>query len=116
MQLYIEMKNIGKIKHAEVEIKPLTVLAGKNNSGKSFVTKTFYSFLNAINENHFVINIGQYVDSLALQFIGVISNIKYHSKNDTGSFDKIFNQLNKLRHCPYGSGKEEIIAFRNGLV
>lgn len=41
MQLSIQ--NIGKIKHAEIEITGITVIAGENNTGKSTIGKSLYS-------------------------------------------------------------------------
>lgn len=41
MQLSIQ--NIGKIKHAEIEITGITVIAGENDTGKSTVGKSLYS-------------------------------------------------------------------------
>ena len=47
--IYIE--NLGAIREANVTITPLTILAGENGTGKSFVTKFLYSILNVINTN-----------------------------------------------------------------
>ena len=47
--VYIE--NLGAIREANVTITPLTILAGENGTGKSFVTKFLYSILNVINTN-----------------------------------------------------------------
>lgn len=35
----IFLKNIGKLKSADVEIKGITIIAGENNTGKSTVGK-----------------------------------------------------------------------------
>lgn len=45
--IYIE--NLGAIKEANITITPLTILAGENGTGKSFVTKFLYSVLNTMN-------------------------------------------------------------------
>ncbi len=52
MQFDIDIKNFGKIKNARVNIRPFTIIAGPNSSGKSFVTKALYSFFNTINNDH----------------------------------------------------------------
>ncbi|HBR4688327.1 TPA: AAA family ATPase, partial [Klebsiella pneumoniae] len=39
MKFDIDIKNFGKIKNAKVNIRPFTIIAGPNSSGKSFVTK-----------------------------------------------------------------------------
>ena len=37
------IKNIGKLKNAEVEINGITVITGENNTGKSTISKTLFS-------------------------------------------------------------------------
>ena len=38
-------KNLGPIYDGSIEIKDLTVLCGLNNTGKTYITNTIYSFL-----------------------------------------------------------------------
>lgn len=38
----LELKNVGKIKYANVELNGITVLAGENNTGKSTVGKMLF--------------------------------------------------------------------------
>ena len=38
----ISFRNFGSIKSAELWIKPFTVIAGKNETGRSFVLRTLY--------------------------------------------------------------------------
>ncbi len=52
MAFKVKIKNIGKLKDAEVCIGQFTVFAGPNNTGKSFVSKLLYSLFNAMNANH----------------------------------------------------------------
>jgi predicted ATPase len=40
VQFDIGIRNFGKINDAKIKIRPFTVIAGKNSSGKSFVTKS----------------------------------------------------------------------------
>lgn len=49
LELYIE--NLGAIEKAEMTVNPLTVLAGENGTGKSFVTKFLYSVLKVLNQD-----------------------------------------------------------------
>lgn len=49
LELYIE--NLGAIEKAELSVNPLTILAGENGTGKSFVTKFLYSVLKVLNHN-----------------------------------------------------------------
>lgn len=41
----LKVKNFGKIQHAEVELNGLTVIAGKNDTGKSTIGKLFYAIV-----------------------------------------------------------------------
>jgi len=54
MKLQYDLENIGNIDKASIVIKPLTVIAGENSSGKTFVTKSLYTLLDSIYQNHFL--------------------------------------------------------------
>ena len=41
----IVLDNIGVIRHAEMEIKDITIICGKNNTGKTYATYAYYGFL-----------------------------------------------------------------------
>ena len=43
-------KNIGPIKEAELELGDLTIIAGRNNTGKTYMVYTLYGFLNGFRE------------------------------------------------------------------
>lgn len=45
----LRIDNFALIKHAEIDIDGITVIAGNNNSGKSTVGKILYSVFNALN-------------------------------------------------------------------
>ena len=38
-------KNLGPINEAELELGDLTIIAGRNNTGKTYVAYTLYGFL-----------------------------------------------------------------------
>ena len=42
MNYDIHIENLGAIEKADITITPLTILAGENGTGKSFVTKFLY--------------------------------------------------------------------------
>ena len=52
MSFEVRIQNLGKLDDARIRVSPLTVLAGKNNTGKTFFSKTLYSILNVVNINH----------------------------------------------------------------
>ena len=47
MSLKIRLKNLGILKHAEFSLGDLTLICGKNNTGKTYVAYALYAFLNA---------------------------------------------------------------------
>ncbi len=57
LNLKFNVENMGNIEKAIITIKPLTIIAGENSSGKTFVTKSLYTILNAVYKNHFSDNL-----------------------------------------------------------
>ena len=49
MRFKLHIQNFGKITDAKIEIAPLTVFAGPNNTGKSHVSKLLYSLFDSGN-------------------------------------------------------------------
>ncbi len=45
MSLKIELKNFGVLKHAEFSLGDLTLICGKNNTGKTYAAYALYGFL-----------------------------------------------------------------------
>ena len=43
----LQLRNIGKLSYADIELNGITVIAGENNTGKSTVGKTLYSIFNS---------------------------------------------------------------------
>ena len=43
----LSIKNVGRLKEADVEINGITVIAGENNTGKSTVGKVLWSILSS---------------------------------------------------------------------
>jgi predicted ATP-dependent endonuclease of OLD family len=49
--MYFELKNIGAIKEAKIELGKLTVICGKNNTGKTYITYSIFGFLSTLFEH-----------------------------------------------------------------
>lgn len=52
MSFSVNIQNFGKLADANVQIGRFTVLAGPNNTGKSFVSKLLYSLFDGMNTHH----------------------------------------------------------------
>ena len=48
----IKIRGLGPIAEADIRLRPLTVFAGANRTGKSFACKAIYSFFSAMGDNH----------------------------------------------------------------
>ena len=49
---FIAVRDFGPIAHAEVDLKPLTVFIGSNNTGKSYLAVAIYALSQAISGIH----------------------------------------------------------------
>ena len=86
-------ENIGPIKNAELELDDLTIIAGQNNTGKTYLVYTLYGFLNILKErvpHSYFWELG-----IARKFAEKIENIVHQIKNegqariDIEEFEKI---------------------------
>jgi hypothetical protein len=59
-----DFTNLGLIDHAELELGPLTLICGENNTGKTYVTYAIYGLLRSWR-NLLVMAIGDEIDSVA---------------------------------------------------
>ena len=49
--LRLVVENLGPIEHADINLRPLTVLIGKNNTGKTYLAQALYAAHKAANSN-----------------------------------------------------------------
>lgn len=47
--MIIKIKNVGVIKNAEIQIRGFTIIAGKNDTGKSTISKSLYAMFNCFS-------------------------------------------------------------------
>lgn len=106
INLDVEIKNFGKIKQAKFQVKPFTVIAGKNASGKSFVTRALYTIFSSLNKDHLsievdssVFQIRQFfsiipiiVDNPSQKVLELISDIELMSNNLIKNIDFVFHK------------------------
>ena len=94
----VKVKNLGKIKEAEFNIRPITVITGPNGTGKSFFTKSLYSILNVINKNVYHEAVNQTIRQIQLQLMTLVENIAYPGTNDLDVAGRIKNDLENLQN------------------
>lgn len=106
MNYDVRIENLGAIREANITIAPLTIVAGENGTGKSFVTKMLYSVLNTIildifsNEvtrlsskiNGAIDNANEIFENLSLN--GNQTHDVNELKKDLETFFTVFNKIN----------------------
>ena len=65
MLFKISIENFGKITNADIRIGDFTVFAGKNSTGKSYVSKAIYSLFRAMKTNHLAVLLNPYLVPLS---------------------------------------------------
>ena len=92
MKLKVHIQNIGKIKKGTITVRPFTILAGPNNTGKTLFSKTLYSVLDAMNDNLMLTSIQSYLtplqESLRLLYF-IEMELTTHKKLDKNPLNKV---------------------------
>jgi predicted ATPase len=96
-ELDVKIENFGMIKKANLKIKPFTVIAGKNGSGKSFVTRGLYSFFNSLNKDHLSIEVDLLISQIERSFKIARYNAANASSAVTNHIINIFSSFESLK-------------------
>lgn len=94
----VSIKNFGKIKNANIKIRPFTVIGGKNSSGKSFTTRALYSFFSTINKDHVTLqtlSLVERIDSFSSVIYGNLTRPSAKELELLNSFQQKVNILRK---------------------
>jgi len=94
MKLEYNLENIGNIDKTSITIKPLTIIAGKNSSGKTFVTKSLYTVLNSVYQNHIVNELSTTFYRLNSSYEEIKNELMYPASVDL-EFQKKYELLNQ---------------------
>ncbi len=89
----LTLKNVGKIKNADITLNGITVIAGENNTGKSTVGKALYSIVNSCCNYHDAIY-NKRVENInrSLRHIYRRNNVRYtRNRNEHFSAEDILN-------------------------
>lgn len=111
-------KNIGPVENAELELGNLTVIAGRNNTGKTYLAYTLYGFLKYFQDSPWRHLYKQpeyctWIEDVArnlraqgeAQFPVDVQTIAGHRRNLTSEYSKLFSKL--LLPKVFSSRKED---------
>lgn len=118
------IKNLGRLKHADISVKPLTIMCGKNHTGKTWLMYSIYGFLkNNLNDLE---NINSVTKSLkesgTLDFNlskWIEKNYEYFIKNveegNKNNLSNVFNSNDNLfKHTSF-SWKVDLNTLKNNI-
>lgn len=92
MELKIDIKNFGVIQEAQINLNQINIIAGKNASGKSTLSKVLYSFLASLSPvKHKLTN----MDKIKL-INGIVREIEFNFNEDKKMFDENNHVLNNI--------------------
>lgn len=103
MKVDIHIKNFGKIRDAQIAVRPFTVIAGVNSSGKSFISRALYSLFNNINKDHFFLEVSESISSITdvlnySSHLLIRSQPTSHINNLNSDLHHIFQQASRYLH------------------
>ena len=90
-----KFENIGPIKKAELELGDLTIIAGQNNTGKTYLAHTLYNFLNFWKNNEFnLLNVLKYPKKYGAKIKEIAKQLR-----KTGSAEITLDEYDYMSGC-----------------
>lgn len=87
-RMKLKLKNVGKIKEADIELSGLTLIAGPNDSGKSTVGKVSFALVKSIANYPALFNqiqieklYKEYLNPLRLELRELSNSVSFHSSS-----------------------------------
>ena len=112
--MQISLKNIGVIKKSTIALNGLTIITGKNNSGKTTVGKTLYSIVTAVDklEESAINDKTAYAMGIMENVLTIIGLSRVLSRNRVSASSDLF----PISHAIYSHGVsfsnvDEVISF-----
>ena len=113
MAFKVKIENIGKIRGKSVLVGGLTVLAGPNNTGKSFFSKALYSVFDAMNANHALMHIQEIAGPLQHGLM----RLELSGYKSIPLWDSLGSSIKRLGEiCSQISGERDEIAAIKGAL
>lgn len=100
-KLRFKFKNLGAVKSGEVQLNNLTIICGKNNSGKSYISYVIYSFLKewfkycyrikSLSKSRDLISTGSISVDLNKEIKTFYEDLTFGVKNFSKNLDRVLN-------------------------
>ena len=107
----VKIINFGKLAKADIRIGKFTVFAGRNNTGKSFVSKALYSIFGASKVNHLAVVLSPPLAELRNHIRWISERNASHQSENLTRFTKAVEDLWQLVvNIPIGGEMDEFSA------
>ena len=103
-----EIKNLGIVKEANLELKDLTIITGENNSGKTYIAQACFGLLNELNNNFSIKLSKDHIQTLKNEE-PIIFSTKDYSQKIKDSITKITKNYITNIYKTFGSSKNNFI-------
>jgi len=111
-----KLRNIGSITSSDLSIKPLTVIAGKNGSGKTFATKSLYAILSSVHENSFGHIVTDKLRTLIVQTLFYFNAEQIQKKQMLFKFDELIEKNFVLRDINLENFREVFQGYAQSML
>ena len=119
MNLKIELKNLGILKHAEFSLGDLTIICGENNTGKTYATYALYGFLDSWRKHiHFPVSDAQ-IQSLLTDGglnIGLTQYVEIANQMLTEACERYTYQLDTVFAAPEDQFRNSEFHIKTGTI
>lgn len=88
--------NMGNISNATITTRGLTIIAGENSTGKTFITKSLYTVLDSVYKNHFFSEFLNSIFSLENSIEHFYDEINIPVKKDENFYSNVMYILGKI--------------------
>lgn len=115
MKTDLHIQNFGKVKSADIRLRPFTVIVGPNSSGKSFVTKSLYSIFHSMNKDLATDFLMGRLASAREQIIDIFHRMSRQSQKDIQVLQALLGSVSTLE-SEIGNMYEDITILDNSTV
>ncbi|MCI5148524.1 MAG: hypothetical protein D3916_03865, partial [Candidatus Electrothrix sp. MAN1_4] len=120
--MQLKMKNLGPLRQAEFEMGDLTVICGKNNTGKTYATYALYGFLSfweesftpSVSQDNIEILLSE--GSLVIDLSEYISKANKITEQACKEYSKLFPRVFASSEQHFADAEYQIFLSQNKLT
>ena len=115
MKSDLHIQNFGKVKSADIHLRPFTVIVGPNSSGKSFITKALYSIFHSMNKDLATDFLMERLSSATGQVLDILNHLIRPSQRDISVINDLLDAISELEG-EIGDVYEDVTILDNVVI